>query len=64
MGAELVGDERFELASREACIADDDLAGLDEVAVVAEHRLGGLAFADLGFASPQTTGMPSGVQAR
>lgn len=52
VGSKFIGDERFELASREAFVADDDLPGLDEVAGVAEHRFGCFPFSDLRVPEP------------
>ena len=40
------GDEVLEVFPSEAFVADDDLAGADEMAVMAEHRFGGFAFSD------------------
>ena len=45
---ELAGDERVELGAGEAFVAEDDLAGSDQVVVVFEQRLGDLAFAEFG----------------
>lgn len=62
--AEVLGDERLERGSGEALVADDDLPGAEQVPVVAEHRLGGFAFADLRVRKTQMIGIPSGVQSR
>ncbi len=43
---EFSGDEVLEVFPSEAFVADDDLAGADEMAFVAEHRFGGFAFSD------------------
>ena len=43
-GFEFSGDEVLELFPGEAFVADDDLAGSDQMFVVAEHRFGCFAF--------------------
>ena len=39
---EFAGDEGFEVFAGKAFVADDDLAGADQMFVMAEHRFAGL----------------------
>jgi len=59
------GDEVLEVFPSEAFVADDDLAGADEMAFVAGSIVSAASRSPIfGFASPQMMGIPSGVQIR
>jgi len=48
-GAEVLGDECFEVSSGEALVSEDDLPGVDEVVVVFEQGPGDFVFPDFGI---------------
>lgn len=60
MRAELIGDEGLELASREPLVADDHLARLDEMPVVAQQRRGHFPLSELRVRESPDHGHPVG----
>ena len=46
VGAEVLGDEPFEIFAGEAFVTQDDLAGADEMMVLFQQCLGGFTFPD------------------